>query len=725
MPEQRGPQQNPLLSLPAMLLVLAAAGGYFRFKPLESDRPDPPEQVPRLSFGPETEPARLWQDPLAVRKGSGPSGNAVHHSEFVQSIRSHLRQAGQRHEPSVWLLPVMITSGEYANDRETRLRTRYAVLSALGEAGYLPKAPEHIGRFALSRDQTSVPYAFEWLRHAHKPKAPLANVLDVEELPEYIAVLWMPDEGFASRPLTRMAETLHKLFDGVSSKKTRRDLRVVLPDRSDRSDAKQQGGPGRLGFAATLRRALSQPTGAVALSRSLLAPTSATESENPEGSGLLSRLTIKVIGPRTSASLRSAIREVVRPVQERSANRGVTTLLDGIEVYSPWSTVPIEWMVKDLQGSLEGKLPKAGDDLTATLCKEYGVRFRRTVRMDGSLVTAILEELRRRGIRPRTEPHHLVVVGDWDTYYGRVLARLVKEKVKKAEGKATGQKTDASAERVHIFHYMRGLDGRTPRDERKAAAGRAGGASSSGGHAEAYKDPVGKAQFDYLRRLAERVASLESRLAREDEGEIRAIGVVGADVYDKLLILQALRQQLPSRYVFFTTDLDARLAQENHLKWTRNLLVASSFGLKLRECYQPTVPPLRSSYQTAMYSAVLAALGARQLEWTHWKDRPVRLFEIANHGPYDITPVQAAHDDPDGEGDTPVHPARSDLAGPATVAKHALAATALAVLLLVVLSPFFFTVRRWLADAIPGPGAVQRPSLGRLFSRLVLVPAGL
>ena len=72
------------------------------------------------------------------------------------------------------------------------------------------------------------------------------------------------------------------------------------------------------------------------------------------------------------------------------------------------------------------------------------------------------------------------------------------------------------------------------------------------------------------------------RTFRANEGEIKAIGVVGTDFYDKYLVLQALRQRFPD-VIFFTTDLDARFLHPDNFKWTRNLIVASNFGLSLRK----------------------------------------------------------------------------------------------------------------------------------------------
>ena len=70
----------------------------------------------------------------------------------------------------------------------------------------------------------------------------------------------------------------------------------------------------------------------------------------------------------------------------------------------------------------------------------------------------------------------------------------------------------------------------------------------------------GQSQFDYLQPPGRPASSnwMRSSDATIDDG-IEAVGVLGSDVYDKLLVLQALRPLLPNAW-FFTTDLDALAA---------------------------------------------------------------------------------------------------------------------------------------------------------------------
>src|SRR5262249_27703055 len=88
---------------------------------------------------------------------------------------------------------------------------------------------------------------------------------------------------------------------------------------------------------------------------------------------------------------------------------------------------------------------------------------------------------------------------------------------------------------------------------------------------------------------------------------VRAVGVLGNDTYDKLLVLQALREGFP-KAVFFTADLDARMVDADVIKWTRNVVVASAYGLTLNPDIQGTAPPFRDTYQTGLYLATLVAL---------------------------------------------------------------------------------------------------------------------
>jgi hypothetical protein len=125
---------------------------------------------------------------------------------------------------------------------------------------------------------------------------------------------------------------------------------------------------------------------------------------------------------------------------------------------------------------------------------------------------------------------------------------------------------------------------------------------------KAFERPFGQAQQDYLRRLAEHLRTIDHELFVKDGSGITAIGVFGNDVFDKLLVLRALQPEFPEA-LFFTTDFDSALTLPSDLPWSRNLIIASSFGRELSEELQNDIPPFRSTYQTSDFLATQLAIG--------------------------------------------------------------------------------------------------------------------
>jgi hypothetical protein len=131
---------------------------------------------------------------------------------------------------------------------------------------------------------------------------------------------------------------------------------------------------------------------------------------------------------------------------------------------------------------------------------------------------------------------------------------------------------------------------------------------------EAFDHPYGQGQQDYLHRLAKSLRQEDERLRRVGDGSrIKAIGVLGSDVFDKLLVLRALKPLFPQAQ-FFTTDFDYTLTMSSELGWTRNLLIASSFGPTLDPKIQCQIPPFRGSYETSAFLATQLALDGVERE---------------------------------------------------------------------------------------------------------------
>ena len=136
----------------------------------------------------------------------------------------------------------------------------------------------------------------------------------------------------------------------------------------------------------------------------------------------------------------------------------------------------------------------------------------------------------------------IVIFTESDTGYSRQIKSELKKQI---NDKA----------KLKFYSYLRGLDGRQEDlgPQSKAETSRSDDALSSLLSGSAISESsLGTSQFDYLRRLA---------LEFERKGEINkrnicAVGVLGSDIYDKMLVLEAVRPELPAA-VFFTTDLDA------------------------------------------------------------------------------------------------------------------------------------------------------------------------
>jgi hypothetical protein len=249
----------------------------------------------------------------------------------------------------------------------------------------------------------------------------------------------------------------------------------------------------------------------------------------------------------------------------------------------------------------------------------------RRVMSDDRVIAALADELRLRipslnrapgneSKRPR-----VVLVTESDTTYSRAMAAEVTKNLKEVAA-------------IEVYTYLQGLDGRpedvpTSKSEEKTSdvvssllRGRAISETS-----------VGTSQFDYLRRLA--LALEQDKSKNKERGEICAVGILGTDIYDKMLVLQAIRPQLPAA-IFFTTDLDALYLQRDNERFTRNLVVGSADKLDLNDGLKGDgdrwkLPPMRDSYQTIVVKHIWQILDSpKDNELPAMKDSQAQLSEI-------------------------------------------------------------------------------------------------
>lgn len=583
-----------------IMIVLVAAGAFFvAIQPLHTGRPVQPEQRSERRASLQDVDARLWQDPLdAVARAQGQAQRArlpdASGNHDVDQLRQDL-EADPKVETIV--LAVLISGGPYAEQIEGRLRMRYAVLAGLAGRFYVPSDNEHLGFFYFAQsDSPTVPSVD--VARAGVPGPP-ADVVPFERFQcgeerycadKRVVLLWLDSRDYVDQPL-------HKL--------------------------------------ARLARAVTPPN----------------PSDAPP-------IRWRVLGPPSSDGLRTFAKED----GGAEFNKDKPMPFD-MRFFSGAATVPDAVVLKGIEGS-------ENQSLTDWLQKR-GVHLLRTIGTDDDLGRALVHELELRGLYCSTKdrkvqpcpqpagyksaraqpdssavPSSIAIVAEWDTLYGRKLQQQF----------AYSRDNEVAGFRVLGWYYMRGLDGRLPGDTAPANNNGAKRDSKSesqdalGGDSTYLERPEGKGQFDYLRRLATRIRERDAQLraAEPRGGGIRAVGVLGNDVYDKLLVLQALQSELPHT-LFFTTDLDTRLLLPGERDWARNLIIASNFGLRLADPLQDGFPPFRDSYQTSAYFSTLLALdkdtlaksagpnqAAQSDRVKQWLAVP-RVFEVSRSGFFDFS----------------------------------------------------------------------------------------
>lgn len=576
-----------LLPLLAML-----AGVIATYKPLVSERPSVPTEKTAPVIAAQDVDARLWQDPIGVaqtqkalldeqiEKGVVKKGSAESHD--ISALTWLLHEHACEFPGRVLLLAVMVDSGPYSEQAESRLRTRVAVLEGLSESGFVPMDGEHIG---------------------------------------FVTAKWpLPETNAPSPPIERALLLPWEECEAVDDPKnvfptgTKRAVVVWLPAVSFDSN------PLRC-FAALISR---------------LAPEEIRD-----------QIDVKLIGPVNSTGLQSMLREAwwypLWPVNS-AASSAMQKALDGVSIISPRATA------SNLELFSTAHVPMPSTDKpVATILEEStnrgacgGLHFVRTIAPDDRVLVKLIEELAQRGIAavPRVDPKgywiskpaHIVILSEWDTPYGRSLGKTFADQ-------ASGQNdtTENRNKWIRAFHYLRGIDGRLPGEPGTDTHGEPEQKPQLGQKTAATEATEGLNQSDYLRRLARQMKEKDARWQRKHGSGIRAIGLLGSDIYDKLMILRALRPQFPDA-VFFTNNYDAHFERRDDWGDAHNLIVASPFGSALPETFsQQHIAPFRDTNQTATYVGTLVATGRMTKEEAEYLSWQPRVFEISRHGAYDLS----------------------------------------------------------------------------------------
>jgi hypothetical protein len=636
------------LNLNTLLVVLTLASSVWLVsQKLTSTRPAPLAGMSREFPGEQTVEARLWEDPFKTpeqhSKGDNPTG-----TDLTTLLTSIERKA----KAQIQLLPVLLSGGAYSENQESRVRSRFAIVSALGQSGYDPEDAEHIGSAMLAwpttqaldtlkqnaQERPQLSFAELWLQQSFNTTTPsldlryewyrlrpehLSIIADpssadssqsnigihrnkgnTSDLPLYVLVLWLDERYFEDEPLLRLPLLLEPIMQAVSKSGDAPLVTLIGPVRS-----------------STLRKMLPDWQN----------KTVSLGTDYP------------ALWPK------------------------ITKILNDIQVYSATARAMDAVLVQD---SHDGRpREKVGKEL-----QEIGFKsFQNFVATDDQLASEMLSELALRNVNFEKQENHLVLLYEGDNFYARALSLTYAAELAMCQGHVNsradfvkslinrqGKPPNNLPTNLHSFVYLRGLDGQTVGNDSESAR-RSDTEKPTQASPMSLEDlrkwspdankAEGSAQFDYLNRLGDRLADLEKELSKKDH-HIRAIGVVGTDVYDTLLILQALRPQFPET-LFFTTGLEASLWHPREQSWSRNLLVTSGYGLSLHPLLQGGVMPFRDSTQTAQFAATLAALGHAGLRALQYV--PPRRFEIGKHYAVDLSVPS-----PDSGASTSVlHPLRT------------------------------------------------------------------
>lgn len=343
-----------------------------------------------------------------------------------------------------------------------------------------------------------------------------------------------------------------------------------------------------------------------------------------------------LIGPRSSDTLRAM-------ANTDSARASVCRALacEGrLHLLSPEATAPDFLRFPDNGTDMTASASPWRPETTRRLASILGADvFRNWIATDYQLAELIVAELRNRGQQQRLAPSDiLVLVSEADTFYGRSLPKAIEQAL------GIPQFPDASSSpyiKLWRFAYLRGLEGTklaAPENSPKAGPVSPTAAPEAVVAAALQKSSEkaqGESQTDYAERLAGLLNRADAQVRQAGTGRIYAVGLTGSDVYDKLILLRALRKKLPEA-LFFATDLDAVLWSPNELKHTRNLLVASAYGVEPVAGMEPFLP-FRDGYQTAVFRACRSALGVSFVVPNRWG----HLYEIGRHGPVELSSASA------------------------------------------------------------------------------------
>lgn len=607
----------PATGLAVVVLFLTTA--FLGPRAFESLRQADSDTGKRAHLLEPTVEARLWEDPLVALlrhreklKGICPdSSEKDKKAEEKADCSDGKPQTADQFKKGIGpaerltLIVALLPGATLIGGEETRRRQRYALLAGLNAAGYAPDNSERLGLVVLSRCFDFGGCA-EGKSDLEIPFETLSADTGKPDERRRVAVLWVDDSKIGRRWLSAVTVLLRKVNPGPGTR-----LRVVGPGNSDRL----------VDAIDDLSRLVQESEKSSLLRWQLYRWFSFRRNWDT-----LAKL--HVISPNSTAPA-GQLTESFPPPPGVQSLRGLEGLNEVFLAY-----------LRALQGHIG-----SAEAVQPTF-------FVSTIGTDDRLIEKLVKELCSRALDPRANgrSHRVILLAEWDSIYARTFGRALKEKLN-----ATACEGTSTTVNLESYQYFRGLDGLTL-DGSPAPVRRTSDAARNEKDRQAplIEWAEGRDQRDYLRRLLElRIGSNHSVSGTD---AVQAIGIIGVDVPDKLIMAQAVRNAFPDRVVF-TTDIDARLLHPDVLQYTRNMIVASSLPLVLSKYLQCGTAPFRDGYQSAMFLA--ARYAATPIDGEHARLEPkpncdevgdrkihelvagelahARLFEISRDGAVELT----------------------------------------------------------------------------------------
>jgi len=558
------------------------------------------------------------------------------------------RSLGLERNPShVALLPIIV-SGEASSEAvESRLRTRFALQTAMRDAGYIPASEKYL-------DFLFVPISMGTT--SSKAVSQPGTILKTKEGSEDGTLFKpLPYETFFLKEVASdslVSSTSHSIgsqskAETSSNSSTPRRVIAIWISRDVIGESSQAAGnlltlinqckavlepqPQTqavisTGGSDTLARFLAMPLAIKSAStenglqevntQSHSSPTEAKEVDVPE---------LNLYFPASSARAADIWRraDFLNQLTAESINRGHFDKRAGASSVQTRKAV-IEVGAKQAEETPGSDVPdkeaeKPPNQSSGLLAQAEIIRCSPN---DAEVFSRLTQELRMRipslG-RSRGKLPEILLISESDTFYSRSVLSTFRE----AYAEAMELDVLGAERAVGNLTFLRGADGHLPfegrqsshPDEHQSTPTSIAGilATIMLKDSDTHQELLGRRQLDYAERMLSNLSTYHGTLPQEER--IKAVGVIGSDIYDKIQLLQLAKRNFPDA-ILFTEGLDYRFLHVEPQSSLRNLLVVGP-ALSVPEGKNHLLSgfrEFRDSQQVGLYLSVRHALNSTEGE---------------------------------------------------------------------------------------------------------------